>query len=332
MRSILLALTLSTVAAPTYARSASGQPSPADVDVCVSIDEARDALQPEVRDSALLVMSMQFELAGWRVVPDGCARAYQLVHRRLGADILVVLTGAGERREGIAVGLEDLRAVYSQMVRSIVTGRPMTGFNVVDRTNVTLAQSRANRVHSDQYAYARIGYGGVFGDRVQGTPSFGFGYRAELDSLGIDVSFLNVQAGGGGFGDADAAGTFSLLKLQALYFLQPTANASTYLGGGLSWGGTSASAIDANRRSQTYSSGWHGSGLQGELTAGYELPRASTMRIFVEGNVVLPLYRVRSESYSVTQPRAGVVTSSRYVPSAVVSVGFGWQRHRHRRY
>jgi hypothetical protein len=332
MRSIVVALTLSTALAPPFARSVAAQPSPANVNVCVSIDEARDSLQPDDRASALRLMSLQFELAGWRVVSDPCVKRYQLVHLRLGAHILVFLTGSGERREGAAAGMEDLPALYNQMVRSIVTGLPMSGFNVIDRTNVTLAQSRANRVHSDHFAYARVGYGGVFGDRVYGTPAFGFGYRAELDSLGLDVSFLNVQSSGGSYMEGGGAGTFSLVKLQALHFLQPTSNASPYLGGGLSWGSTRAAAVDANSRSQMYSSDWHGHGLQAELTLGYELPRASTLRIFVEGNVVLPFYRVRSESYSVTQPRMGVVTSERYAPSAVVSVGLGWQSDRFRRW
>ena len=69
----------------------------------------------------------------------------------------------------------------------------MTGFNVVDRTNVTAAQSSAERIHGDSLWYARLGYGAVFGDRAYGGPAVGFGYRYELDSFGVDVSFFNIQ-------------------------------------------------------------------------------------------------------------------------------------------
>jgi hypothetical protein len=47
--------------------------------------------------------------------------------------------------------------------------------------------------------------------------------------------------------------------------------------------------------------------------------------MFVEGNVVLPFYRVTSQRYPATQPGSPVV-SHRYAPSVVVSVGLGWQR------
>ena len=99
---------------------------------------------------------------------------------------VVTLSGQNRQREGTALGLDDLPALYSQMVRSIVTGRPMDGFYVMDRTNVTEAQEASRkRVQSDSFGYARLGYGSVFGDRGYGGPTLGFGYRAELDSFGI---------------------------------------------------------------------------------------------------------------------------------------------------
>ena len=182
--------------------------------------------------------------------------------------------------------MDDLPALYSQMVRSIVTGRPMTGFNVVDRTNVTAAQTSTRRVQSDSFSYARLGYGTVFGNHNQGAPAMGFGHRAELDSFGIDVSFLNYQIqpsntsyASTGYYGSDGGVSGSLLKLEGLYFLKPAANASTYVGGGLSWGGTHFSKGSTNSHTS-----WHGSGLQGELTVGYELPRASTLRMFVQAD------------------------------------------------
>jgi hypothetical protein len=287
-------------------------------DVCVVIDEARDTLPALDRTSSLLLVARQFELEGERVIADPCPARYTISHIALGDRIFVTISGPGGRREGTALGTGDLPALYSQMVRSILTGKPMKGFNVIDRTNVTAAQASAERVRTDSLWYARIGYGSVFGDRTYGSPSIGFGYRAELDSFGIDVSFLNflMKSGAGYYSGSDDVFAGSLLKLEGLYFLNHKENTTTYVGGGLSWGGTD------------FGGGWHGSGLQGELTIGYELPRASTIRIFLQGDVILPFYNVNSTRYSGDFRRPTLTTESRYAPAVVVSVGLGWQRDR----
>jgi hypothetical protein len=289
--------------------------------VCVAIDETRDTLSAQERTAAVLHVGRQFELAGETFVQGDCPSQYKLSHITLGRTILVRLTGPGGEREGSALGLDDLPALYSQMVRSIVTGRPMAGFNVVDRTNVTAAQSSVERVTADTFWYARLGYGGLFGDRAYGVPSVGFGARVELDSLGLDVSFLNFQTSSYDYVSQGAnAGT--LLKLQALHYFSPKANRSFYGGGGASWGTAS------------FGQGWSGSGLQGEITAGYELPRASTLRAFVEMNAMLPMYQVSrfdypsNYNYRLPTPPPKQL---RYAPSLTVSMGFGWSRDRHRR-
>jgi hypothetical protein len=158
----------------------------------------------------------------------------------------------------------------------------------------------------------------------------GFGYRVELDSIGLDVSFLNWQGRTGTYGSASSAMTSALLKLQALRFLRPTANASPYFGGGVSWGISDFGGGSVDYRSPAYRTSWHGRGLQGELTFGYELPRASTLRVFVEVNGVLPFYKVASTSYP--YPRTGGTTTidRRYAPTVIASVGVGWQRSRGR--
>src|SRR5204863_5906628 len=112
------------------------------------------------------------------------------------------------------------------------------------------------------FGYAKLGYGRTLGDGGAANPAIGFGYRAELDTFALDVSFLNQmlpsanQTFGGSTGMAG-----SLLKLTALYFTSPRANASPYLGGGFSWGVISSSA----GASQTGYSSRSGSGLQAEL-------------------------------------------------------------------
>jgi hypothetical protein len=292
----------------------------AEAQVCIRVDETRDMLSDQDRPAVVLHLSRQFELAGKRVVPD-CPAPYTVRHIRLGDVITVTLSGPEGQREGTAQGLNDLPALYSQLVRSLVTGR-----NIVDRSNVTKAQASASRVHTDSYFYVRLGYGGIFSNRVYGRPAFGFGHRTELDSFAIDVSFLNVQPDTHNGYSTSSATAGSLLKLEGLYFVHSRANASPYFGGGFGYGSTSV-GNDAyyNRTNNQAYSAWRGSGLQGEVTAGYEIARTTTLRVFVQADASLPFYKSSSQTFSTS----GVVaTSQRYLPSLVFSVGLGWQRNR----
>jgi hypothetical protein len=294
----------------------------AHADVCVTIDYAHDTLQPEDQAAALLLVARQFELADERVVPAGCTTPYSVSHIRLGNVIVVNLSGPNDQREATALGMDDLAALYNQMVQSIVTGRPMTGFNVVNRTNVTASQASERRVHSDSLWYARLGYGGVFGDRAYGTPALGFGYRAELDSFAIDVSFLNVQLGTSDGNYASSGGSArSLLKLSGLYFLNPQANRTGYLGGGLSYGTRSFGGGWSPSTTLPYTH-WEGSGLQGELTIGYELARATTLRLFLQADAVFPFYQVTSQLFrgSDWSPRSIGATHLRLLSRSALAV------------
>jgi len=114
--------------------------------------------------------------------------------------------------------------------------------------------------------------------------------------------------------------TGAWLKLEMLRFLTPTAARSTYVGGGLSW---STANLDSQSKS------WSGDGLQGELTAGYELQRASTVRVFFQADLGLPFYRLRADTYvfQLGQPYPYSTGSERrYCPSLSLSMGLGWQR------
>ena len=296
-----------------------GAADAAQANVCINIDEARDTLSPQDRAAAILLVTKQFELAGEPVVQGDCSRRYTLSHVMLGNTITVTLSGPNGNRQGTALGLDDLPALYSQMVRSIVTGRPMGGMGVVDRTNVTASQTSARRVGSDRFGYARVGYSGVFSDRTYGAPALGFGYRAELDSFGIDVSFLNAQISSSSDYTSSSASAGSLLKLQVLHFTNPAGNTTKYFGGGVGWGWTN---VESLARNLSYG---EGRGLEGNLTAGYEIGRATTVRLFAQVDAALPFYKVISNSHL----KSGVVTTRQYAPSLVFSVGLGWQRGRH---
>jgi hypothetical protein len=294
-------------------------------DVCVTIDQARDSLTADERVATIILVTKEFALEGQRVVPDGCATPYVLTHARLGDLIVVSLAGPNDRREALARGTDDLPALYSQMVRSIVTGRPMTGLNVVDRTNVTASQASARRIYSDSIWYGRLGYSALFtGDR-HGVPSVGFGYRAEFDRFGIDLAFLNFQMPGSGYQSSDAS-VWSWLKLSGLYFLSPIANRTAYLGAGLSYGGQHFGRTRPSVNS--YTSGWRGRGLQSELTAGYEVARVTSLRLFVQADAVLPFYHATSDTILYATPyvprqEPTITFERRYAPSLSVSIALG---------
>jgi hypothetical protein len=308
------------------ARTASAQ-------TCIAIDQAHDTLAPDERTAAALLLGKQFELAGQHVAESGCAETYTLSHIRLGTTIVVTLSGPKGSRQGTALGLEDLPAVYSQMVRSLVTGQPMGTLAVLDRTNVSASQNLPpRRLQSDGYWHARVGYASLFSPSVQSAASFGFGYRAEFDRVGLDVSFLNFQLNDseGYYGNGSAA--MALIKLEGLYFTNPSGNQSTYFGGGLSYGHTSLRLSNNGN----YPTSGDGSGLQGELTAGYEIARVTSARLYVQADATMPFYHVNFETFSYPQGTSSnryagpptVTVRRQYVPSLTVSVGIGWQRRR----
>jgi hypothetical protein len=304
------------------ARAASAQ-------TCIAIDEQHDMLGRDERIAARLLLGKQFELAGHRVVERDCSETYTLSHIRLGTTITVTLSGPTGKREATALGLDDLPAVYSQMVRSLTTGQPM-GLAVLDRTNVSASQEQPQRrVHTEGYWYARLGYGSLFGDSTHNGAAFGFGYRAEFNRLGLDVSFFNGQLNDDGGYYAPSSSAWSLIKLQGLYFTNPTGNRSAYFGGGLSYGRTELQTSTVGG----FPTNGHGAGLQAGLTAGYEIARVTSARVFVQADVTLPFYDVHLETYSYPQtPPTGrylaptVTVERQYAPSVAISVGFGWQR------
>ena len=166
--------------------------SVAGADVCVAIDESRDTFASRDRAAAILLVTTQFESG------RGARRAKRLreivraVSRSAGRPRRRDDVGSGKNLAGDRADTEDLPAIYSQVVRSIVTGRPMTGLNVIDRTNVASSQAESRRVHTDTMWYGRLGYGGVFADRTYGSPAIGPAI-ARARSFAIDVAFLNHQ-------------------------------------------------------------------------------------------------------------------------------------------
>jgi hypothetical protein len=282
--------------------------------VCVAIDTTKDTLSEPDRNATHILLAQALRQQGVEVADQNCLGTYVVYHVKLGNSITVFLQGPQGYREASARAIEEIPSVYSQMVRSLLTGMPMSTTNgVVDRTNATAAQQAPNRVQADSLWYFRLGYGGAAGVAVNTGPSFGFGYRYELDSLAVDLSFFNLLvAGSNDPMNTDRGVTGSWVKLMAIYYFDPTANGSFYLGGGIGYGVTAISNSTA-----TYS----GSGLQGEAVAGFEFLRASTIRLFAEAEATAPFYTVYP-----TLVTTGVPGDRSYVPSFGVSLGLGWGR------
>jgi hypothetical protein len=285
----------------------------ASADVCVAVDTTRDTLSEQDRNSTRILLGQALRQQGIAVADQNCMGTYVVYHVRLGNSITVFLQGPQGYREAQARAIEEIPAVYSQMIRSLVTGQPMTTHgNTVDRSNVTATQQAPNRVQADSLWYFRLGYGGATGPVTNAGPGFGFGYRYELDALAIDLSFLNLLVFGNDDPNSSEAGvTGSWVKLMGLYFFNPTGNGSLYLGAGVGYGVT---AVGDNANTYT------GTGLQGEVALGFEFLRASTIRIFAELDATLPFYGVYQTVLS------GTPGDKSYVPSFVASLGIGWGR------
>ena len=272
----------------------------AHANVCVTIDESRDTLVPEDRRAAALSLAHALAKNGRPVTNQGCAETYTVYHVKLGDTISVYLYGPQVTREGRASKLDELPLVYEQLVAALLTGQSTAtgGGTTVDRSNATNDQMVPRRVAADNVKFFRLGYGGISGHGTATGPAFGVGWRFELDRLGIEISAFDLIWATDSDSRSDGF-TGSWIRLAGLYFMEPLANNTTYLGAGLSWGGSYVS--DGTR---TVS----GSGLQGGVTAGYEMLRASTIRVFVELSATLPFYE----------------SDGSYTPSVVLQMGLGY--------
>ena len=300
-----------------------GRPSFASV--CVQVDTSQDTLSEGDRKASKALLEQALRDQGVQVDVQNCTETYRVYHIKLGNSITVFMQGPKGYRQATARSLEDVPAVYSQMVRSLISGRPMNTIDgTVDRTNVTSAQQAPNRVEADSLWYLRIGYGLALGPTTGHGVAFGFGYRYELDELGVDLSFLNLVIGNNNNSSKSTTVTGSWAKIMGLYFLSPIATGSLFLGGGLSWGMAAAtgSTTDATGSTSTSSQTYTGSGLQGEISVGYEFLRASTIRMFLQADATLPFYTVRR--YTFDSVSGLTASASSWVPSLAFSFGIGW--------
>jgi hypothetical protein len=289
-------------------------PSVAHAGNCVKLDEERDTLSPEERSSARSLFEDALSQEHQEVSRDNCTETWTLYHIRLGESLTVVVQSSrGSRRERVKK-IEDLPPLYSQMVRSMLSGTEMTNESGnVTRKNVTETQNKQVRVRADAIWYAKLGYGATTADGFHSGPEFGFGRRWELDSIGIDLAFFNFQL----YQNADGFKGLSAgwVELGADYFFDAFGNSSPYIGAGLSLGSHSVPSSGGD---------YEGSGLQAKGTIGYEMFRASTIRLLLQADAILPMYRLARTTTGLVNGLDVETKSHTYAPNLMISLGLGW--------
>jgi hypothetical protein len=280
--------------------------------ICVQIDEQRDGLGADERQSARTLFETALEQEHAAVAREGCGETWTLYHVRLGDSITVVVQSPEGSRTLRVNRIEDLPGVYSQISRSLLTNTAITNDSAaVDRRNVTSAQQAPERVRADAIWYAKLGYGVTPAAGAHAGPAFGFGRRWELDRFGIDLGFFNFLLYQGGSGIHGTS--VDWVELGADYYFDPYANSTFFIGAGLSLGSHTVPQATGN---------YEGGGMQAKATLGYEMFRASTIRFLLQAESTLPFYRLqRTETDPVTFDELHQHT---YAPNFTLLLGIGW--------
>jgi hypothetical protein len=176
------------------------------------------------------------------------------------------------------------------------------------------------------YFYLTIGGASIVGLSQDAHLSSGIGYRYLGGHWGLDASLATVNLGGSD-NFADDAFHISIIRVMALYSLQPKAGRTAYALAGLGAGQAMVGSFDGG-----FGEELQGNGLEGHLGVGYEILREQTMRIFFEALVTVPFFGVSPFGFDdfFGDGFSGPETSFGPVISAMI--GFGWSRPRYRAY
>jgi len=280
---------------------------------CVVVDEQRDGLTPEQRASVRTLFEDALTEEHQTVAREGCTETWTIYHVVLGRSVTVSVQGPRGMRKERLNKIEDLPSMYSQMVRSLISGVAQTNdSSAVDRKNVTSNQDQQRRVRADAIWYAKLGYGATSAADFHAGPQFGFGRRWELDRFGIDLGFLNflMYQNSSEFEGLSAG----WVEIGFDYFFDPSGNNTFYIGAGLSLG---SHAVPGGTRGE-----FTGGGLQVKGTLGYEMFRASTIRLLLQLESTAPLFRLSRTYFDDTTGVTG--TDHTYAPNLLLSLGLGW--------
>ena len=276
--------------------------------ICIQIDENRDNLQPGDRQATLMLVEQELEDTGHTVLDDGCVDTIVLSNVKLGSSITVTLTRGDKQRRLKASGLDDLPSVYSQLVKSLLSDKSLE--IGMDRTNVTKDQADPKRAKAD---FLTIFKGGslIHTAGAPVGPAFGAGIRVELDEWAIEAESTMGFSIDNNPNNEDTGGSYNIgAHLGGIYFLDGQANHSPFFSGGIGYGATSL--VDANGDS------WAGAGFDFRVAAGYEMLRASTIRMFFQAEALIPAYLMHASS-------GNDATKSQYNPTFLLSFGVGYE-------
>jgi len=267
---------------------------------CVVLDEDRDNLSADEQKAASMLLeqaliAQDIDLEDSVDSGGDCGSTWSVSHVRLGESITVALTGVGDSQSMTVGGLEELPDAYARLISALLNDEEVS--DTVTRDTVTDAESEeANRVNVEGLTYLQLGGGGGYNDALSvagGGVLVGMGYRHEMDRWAVDVGgtlliptnedlrFFHIQG-----------------QFQALRFVNEQANNTLYAGAGLGLGGGG------------------GFGLEGSAVLGYEMFRATNIRLFFQGVVTFPMHAYDSWISD---------TSGGYMPYGGLTLGFAFK-------
>jgi hypothetical protein len=236
---------------------------------CVVVDSARDNFSEQDRQAALVLFSNALESHDLSM-GEPCDNTWQISHVQLGKSITVRVEAREQVSTLVISVVEDLVRAYSQITNSILTEVPLEA--AISRTDVTAEQAEGQRRISTEFLTTLRFGGGMLSPSSGLAPAIGGGMRVELNKWAIDADWSLVFDTHAGREQVGMGGHINVLS-----FLSPTANHTPYVGGGVGYGLKDVDGAD-------------GYGFEGQIVGGYEMFRASKMRLFFQMDAVLPAY------------------------------------------
>ena len=294
-------------------------------EVCVSIDETVDSLDPQQRKSVLLVARGAFGKLKVKVINSPCDNEYKLAAGQLGRAWIATVSGPRGTQKRKSESVEELAEVYDQLIRSIWLGADAddNASSAITRANVDRRQQFPRRVRDDRLFTLALGGAWIQGVQVDEVPIYAMLQRShELDRFSLDYGLsLAFTYGDDDSGGKDSEGGTRLGgHLGGKYFLDAMSNSSPYLGGAL----TASYAV-----TEVDDTTFTGGGLGTRLALGYSIGRASTIRGFIELFAEVPFYSQEYSSFNGDDDSNADKDKTVYAPIYGLVIGVSLTTHRY---
>ena len=237
---------------------------------------------------------------GVLVVDTGCVDTYTVFHERTGAEIIAHVRGPRGGRKLHVTDPAALPDAYERMVNDLLTEpeKPAT-VEPPDVTTEAAPNEPAAPALTHHTLYAEAGIGGMGG--AEAPRSIGGGYRYERTGTAIDAAITGYSSSGATY----QAVSGKRVTFKILQELMPELDKSVYVGGGVGFGGSTIHLV--------YSS-YAGSGVEGIGTVGVDVWRDRGAHLFLQADVILPLYMMKSD----------ITDETEYAGTVMVSAGLGF--------